>query len=492
MLNTRRLGWPAFLACLLGTGVASGQGLILPGAGPINLSMGGASTAAAVDVGGSYWNPAVISGLPRSEMLLSSQFLFPSIHLQTSFPAGSILPGLPRLSQSGTSRSDSGVAAVPTAIIAFRLADDSPWTFSMGSQFLVGGGVNFPGSAGTPVLAPHNPPQSFGFGPVYANMAVGISTLTASRQVTDRLAVAAGPVIAVESVTTDPAVFAAPVNGFLNGGYPTFPSAFRQRPFWGAGFQVGLLYELSDDWNLGFSYKSPVWQERWGYNGATATGAPNRIGVQAGLPEVFSWGVAYKGFERALIDVDFRYLDYANTPLFGDAAPPQGVGMGWSSVFAVAVGGQYQATEKLTLRAGYLFNTNPVPGEKTLLNVQIPAIMQHMLALGASYRLTDDITLSLAWTHQFRAASEGRIFQFPATMVREDVQADSLVAGLTVQFGGKRKVVSVPAVPGQPPPLPVPLDPAVSPAGLSPEPDPPGAESGVVRAAPNAAAADPR
>jgi long-chain fatty acid transport protein len=64
------------LASLPCTSPALGQGPVLPGAGPINLSMAGASTAAAVDVGGSYWNPAVISGLPRSEMLLSSHCLF--------------------------------------------------------------------------------------------------------------------------------------------------------------------------------------------------------------------------------------------------------------------------------------------------------------------------------------------------------------------------------------------------------------------------------
>ena len=44
---------------------------------------------------------------------------------------------------------------------------------------------------------------------------------------------------------------------------PTFPAATNARPDWGAGFQVGLFYELSDNWNLGFSYKSPIWQEKW-------------------------------------------------------------------------------------------------------------------------------------------------------------------------------------------------------------------------------------
>ncbi len=459
MLNHRLalLGLLASLFLSLSLPVeALGQGLVLPGAGPINLSMAGASTASAVDVGGSYWNPAIISALPRSEMLLSSQFLLPSIHLDSSLPAGSVGGFYPPTNRYGTSRSDGGVGAVPTAIISFRLSDDSPWTFAMGSQYLAGGGVNFPGSSANPIVSPHDPPRSFGFGPIYSNAAIGLSSIIASRRVTDRLAIAAGPLIAIESVSLNPASFAAPVNGILKGGYPTFPAGFQSRPFWGGGFQLGLFYELNENWNLGFSYKSPIWQERWGYNSTTATGAPNRIGIQASLPEIISWGVAYKGFERTIIDVDLRYMDYANTDLFGTAAPPKGNGLGWSSVFAVAIGGQYQLTDRLSLRAGYLFNTDPVPSGKTLLNVELPAITQHMLAFGTSYKVTDDITFSLAYTHQFRNTMSGSILQFTGVSVREDVQIDSIIAGLTVQFGGKRKAHPATCDPVAAAPMPVP------------------------------------
>ena len=133
-------------------------------------------------------------------------------------------------------------------------------------------------------------------------------------------------------------------------------------------------------------------------------------------------------------------MDYANTALLGTPAPPSGNGLGWSSVFALAIGGQYQATEKLTLRAGYLFNTNPVPADRTLLNIQLPGITQHMLTFGSSYKITDDITFSLAVAHQFRNSVSGSILQLPGSSVREDVQVDSIIAGMNVQFGNKRKV----------------------------------------------------
>ena len=172
------------------------------------------------------------------------------------------------------------------------------------------------------------------------------------------------------------------------------------------------------------------------------------------MPEIFSWGIAYKGFERALIDVDLRYFDYKNTSLYG--TKPIDGGLGWSSVFAVAVGGQYQATDRLTLRSGYLYNTNPIHGTDTLFNIQAPGFMTQMLALGASYKLTDDIVLSLAWTHQFRNSISGPVLQIPGERIKLDAQMDSIVVGLNVQFGGPRKhadnsisgdEVSPPAVP---------------------------------------------
>ena len=81
-----------------------------------------------------------------------------------------------------------------------------------------------------------------------------------------------------------------------------------------------------------------------------------------------------------LIDVDLRYIDYANTPLFGTKVVDGG--LGWQSVFAVAIGVQYKATDRLTLLGGYLYNTNPVRNEATLFNVQAPGIITNTLVAG--------------------------------------------------------------------------------------------------------------
>jgi long-chain fatty acid transport protein len=425
--------------------VASAQGLIAPSAGPINSSMAGASTAAPTDVGASYWNPATISGLDRNEVLIGSGLIFPSIHLETGLRAGAVGGVFPPTSRFGLARSDSGVSAIPSIAVAFKLDDESPMTFGLGMFGLAGGNVNYPGSFSTPILTPRLPPSYFGFGPIYSNATVLSIDPIASFEVTDKLAIAAGPMISTGTVSMVPAFF-APGPRDANG-IPTFPNATDARPFWGAGFQLGLYYELNEDWNLGFSYKSPVWQERWSYNASTPNLVQRRIGVQATIPEIFSWGVAYKGFERTLIDVDFRYFDYGNAALFGQSLASGG--LGWRSVFAVALGVQYQATDRLTVRAGYLFNQNPIPTEGTLFNTQLPGIVTNTLAMGGSYRLTDDIVASLAWVHGFRNSIQGGVREEAGAFAKFDVQTDTLQFGLNIQFGGSRKKsppVVVPAV----------------------------------------------
>ena len=77
-----RAGIASFrIGTLVLLGVASssyGQGIIVPSAGPINSAMAGASTAAPVDFGGSYWNQAILSGLDDQEVLIGTGLLFPS------------------------------------------------------------------------------------------------------------------------------------------------------------------------------------------------------------------------------------------------------------------------------------------------------------------------------------------------------------------------------------------------------------------------------
>lgn len=413
---------------------AEAQGIVASGAGPINRAMAGASTAAPVDFGASFWNPATLSFLDGEEVLLGSELIIPSMHYTGALPADSIGGIFPPESRRGTSRSDSGVASNLAAGASFKLRPDSPVTLGLGVFGLAGGGVNFAGSFSTPTLGPRQPPNYFGLGPIYANMGLIAIKPMASYRANDRLAVSFAPVVTSGTVQFSPAFFApGPPDQY---GVATFPTATNSRPFWGGGFEFGVFHKTTDSWNLGFSYKSPVWQEKWSFNSFDSNLAPRRVGIQSQIPAIYSWGVAYTGIERLLVDVDLRYYDYRNAALWGDSI--RSGGLDWNSIFAVAVGGQYQPSQRLTLRGGYLFNQNPINGVATLFNIQAPGFIQHSISLGASLRVNETLVFSAGWVHGFRNAIEGPIAQIPGSIARMDAQYDSILMGLTIRYGGKR------------------------------------------------------
>jgi long-subunit fatty acid transport protein len=219
---------------------------------------------------------------------------------------------------------------------------------------------------------------------LYASaVALGIKP-TVSVQLTDRLSAGVAPVIASMSLGLNPAFFAP-----LGGG--AFPLATPGRSFWGAGITGGLLYQTDYNWDFGFAYHSPTWFERFIYNAQDAAGNPLEVTLEHTLPQIVSFGTAFHGFTRTTIALDVRYLDYANSKLWGD--PIVAPGLRWDSIFSVAIGAQHQLTERLALRIGYLANENPIPDLATLFNIQLPAINQHQLSIGGSLQLTRAITM---------------------------------------------------------------------------------------------------
>ena len=137
---------------------------------------------------------------------------------------------------------------------------------------------------------------------------------------------------------------------------------------------------------------SPQWFEPYTYNSENPlNGNPSNPKVNLNFPLTASLGLAYRGFDKMLIASDFRYLDYRNTNGFRRGGfGPGGVleGLGWQSIFAYALGIQYQWTDSFSTRIGYTFSMNPVGPAMTTYNLGSPTIIMNSLAIGCSYNLT--------------------------------------------------------------------------------------------------------
>ena len=213
---------------------------------------------------------------------------------------------------------------------------------------------------------------------------------------------------------------------------------------WGGGFQVGAYYTLDGGWHLGASFKSNQWMEGFHFQSATATGTPRNVTYTFNIPMITSVGIGYTGIERWTLAADFRYVDFGHTEGFQQSGfAPNGMvqGLGWRSVFAMALGAQYQMTDTLSVRGGYSYNQNPITDEQSSFNVASPTILEHTVYVGASYRVTDALSLSLAYAHAFQNSVEGPLVTPFGTVagssVRSTTSVDSLMIGASVKFGAR-------------------------------------------------------
>ncbi|HEY7308562.1 MAG TPA: outer membrane protein transport protein [Gemmataceae bacterium] len=434
--------------------VRAQYGLFFSGAGPINRSMAGVGMATAVDsIGALYWNPASLSGLERSELAFGTELIFSQTRLASTLPEGAIEGILPRNTLSGSDRSNNSVFPVPSVGLAYQ-TEDKIWTFGLGIFGVAGFGVNYPASTTNPILTPQAP-NGFGLGSIFSQLQVLEIAPQVSCQLTDHFSVGLGPALDLALLQLDPAFFAPPDNASGNG-FATYPAATHTQDKWGFGLEAGAYYTLDNGFRLGASLKSPRWFEKFHYSSADQLGNPRDVYFAVNLPLIASAGIAYSGIQRLLLGIDTHYLDYTNTDGFrasGFDATGAARGLGWRSIWAVAVGAQYQLLESVSLRLGYSWNQNPIDPNRTSFNVASPLLLQNTLSAGASYHVTENFSLSLAYLHFFQNSSTGAIISpmgiLPGSSVTSVVSADSIVLGGTVRFGGPSKSARSQAVPSQ-------------------------------------------
>ena len=329
--------------------------------------------------------------------------------------------------------------------------DDSRFALGIGLNAVAGFGVDYAGSNSNPILTAR-PPVGVGVGPVFSDYQVLQVSPALAYQVTDRLTVAAGPNLDIARLQFEPGLFLAPDDA--NGdGFATYPSATHTRSAWGAGFTLGIYYR-ADTWATGVSYKSAQWFEPFSYNTTNELGMPRRASVNLELPMILSWGVAYTGIERWVLATDLRYLGFDQVRGFGRSgfrADGGAAGLGFDDTFALALGAQYRATDRLSVRGGYTYGTNPVPDAQSTVNVASATIIQHQVTAGASWDVTDSFTVSLGYTHGFENSISGPLQtafgNVPGTSVGSSAAFDSLIFGASVKFGPScsRRCEAIPA-----------------------------------------------
>lgn len=384
---------------LFSTAVFSQAGHIMQGAGSVNMSMGGAATGQPLDISGAlHWNPASISAFDENTLKFDIGLFFSSPSLTSSLPAGMLGPGAPGV--SGTTEDDRGVAPMPALAFVWS-KPDSKHTFGVSAFGISGFGVTFPEEANNPLSTSFNPTESSnpvnypqqarGFGHVesdYILLQIGFAW---AYELSETFSVGIQPNINYSTLELAPNPLATPSQTL---GYPVSDKTTA----FGYGAQIGIFYDSDSGFKAGAAYKTAQKFGEFDFDNAYLDGSSaDNVKFQMDYPAILSFGLGYSGasFDLAL---DYRTVYYENTEGFeasgwtiAQSGPMTGFptgsvsGFGWENIDIISAGIQYKGINKVPLRFGYTYSSNPINEDLTFFSVPATAIIKNAFQFGLSY-----------------------------------------------------------------------------------------------------------
>ncbi|WP_293639649.1 outer membrane protein transport protein [Polaromonas sp.] len=169
----------------------------------------------------------------------------------------------------------------------------------------------------------------------------------------------------------------------------------------GFGVRLGYLGKLTDQLSIGASYSPRIAMSKLSqYAGLFAE--------QGGLdiPENYVVGASFQATPNVTIALDYQRINYgaiasianaSNSP--GAMGAANGPGFGWSNIDVWKLGVQWQASPKLTLRAGVNIGGNPIQSRDASLNTLAPGVITTHYTLGGTYALTDRTDVTFSYMH---------------------------------------------------------------------------------------------
>ena len=224
-----------------------------------------------------------------------------------------------------------------------------------------------------------------------------------------RLSLAAGLNVLLLSTRTD---------NKINQLYAPLPDADGEQSFKGDGdgfgYNLGLLYEISDELTIGASYRSAIDVEIDGkitFDVTTSLsnmlgGIPDSTDAEADitLPAQAHLGLSYKVSRPFLLEAALRWVgwsvyDKVTTDTKESIATQNSstVVNKWKDTYAIKLGGRYKLSGETSLFAGYQYEKGASPDET--FNPGIPDSDSHTISFGGATAYKD-LNIKLAYAYK--------------------------------------------------------------------------------------------
>jgi long-chain fatty acid transport protein len=175
-----------------------------------------------------------------------------------------------------------------------------------------------------------------------------------------------------------------------------------------AGWNLGLLYQPMPALRIGLTYRSAIYHDLTGsvtYSGVPAPLAGAFVSQAASTklpdPATASLSGAWDIGDFTLLG-SVTYTGWSivhNLSVYTGSTVISTVPQNYRDTVSVAVGADYRLNDKVTLRAGTMFDPTPVPS--SYLSPRLPDANRYWLSVGATYRPVPNLALTAAYSHVF-------------------------------------------------------------------------------------------
>jgi long-chain fatty acid transport protein len=352
------------------------------------------------------------------------------------------------LTAPGSVNSDRNIFAIPALGLSHQIDADQAWGVSMVGN----GGMN----TTYPSMTPN--PNCGGFGMkgatgVFCNGRTGVDLNQgliylgyAHRFGNFELGIA--PVLVIQSFS---AYGLGAFSAFGLSSAPAFVSNHSPSYSVGAGVRAGAIYHFSDALSFSVQGSTPIWASNFAnYQGLFAQGGNFNVPATVGA------GLSYKVMPTLAVMLDYKHIFYSSVASISNQMAPitpfslgtaNGPGFGWQDVDIVALGFEWAYSDRLTLRAGYSYSTNPVTSANVMLNILAPGTVTSHIGAGFSYLVTPNSQFDFSALYAPRVGVSGQEYlpgfgYNPASNITAWLTELEITLGYTYHWDQPRAVVA--------------------------------------------------
>ncbi|MEK6611472.1 MAG: outer membrane protein transport protein [Gemmatimonadota bacterium] len=410
------------------------DGHFLHGVGAVNSALGGAAVASNTSLLGSFFvNPAGLASYAGTNIEMGFELMKPDRTVTSTYGP-----------MSGSTTSASEFTPIPAFGFTTQFNDNV--VVGLAGLGIGGFGVNYPADPSNPILMP----RPNGFGQVYSNFGLMKIMPAIAWKASDKLRLGVAVNIDWASLAVNPMPTAAPAGDPGPDGIPRtaddrayYSSAAAADGAFGFGLQAGLQYQATEKVAVGLAYTSAQMFQDFEYTAVyenpnvPSYNTARTFSFRMDAPAIYAAGLAWTPTDKLQAAADVKYFTYKSTKGFdkvGYNADGSVKGFGWDNIVVVALGAQYAATGKVTLRGGYNYSGNPIPDENSMFNLPAPAIVQHHITAGMGFKVRDGVEINVAAYTALENTIDGPMLRpaaIPGTSVKQSMSENSVLIGFS-------------------------------------------------------------